>query len=302
VGVWVRSVSQSVSSLVSMDSLSNANHAPAAPPSEQYRKAVEAAGLQMEKFRTELAAERAARERAAEELAAERAARSRDADEMKKLSTFYDKFKRDRSTTFSGMYDREISPYFEELRKSAGELDPAISDRVDSLGGALQASLTSGVTDPREEDQLLVLRACASVQKHTSSELNKSLKTEKEWAQKYEGLMQKLAEQESRTKEHEGRVKEHEARAKEYETRVKEHEARVKELEAKFAASPHERLMNTATHFPPPVQIEAVASAGGNSSSSGSMERNFTSLFSLSGPTTDWRSRYPEPPPVSKPL
>jgi hypothetical protein len=239
---------------------------------EPYRKAMEAGAMQMEKFRSELAAEKAARERAAAELAAEKAARTRDAEEMKKLSSFYDKYRKDRSTTFSGMYDREISPYFEELRKSAGEIDPAISDRVASLGGTLQASLTSGVTDPHDEDQLLVLRACASVQKHTSSALEKALKTEKEWAQKYEGLMQKLNEQEAR---------------------AKEMEARAKDMEARMHKEPaQDRLMNPATHFERPVVMEAVAS--------GAADRNFSSLFSLAAPTTDWRSRFPEAPSITK--
>jgi hypothetical protein len=230
--------------------------------SEQYRKAIEAAGLQINQIRADLAAERTARERASEELTVARAEHSRDLDEMKRLGSFYEKFKKERSTQFAGMYDREISPYFEELRKKAGEIDPAIGERVTSFGGTLQASLTSGVTDPQDENQLLILRACASVQRHTSSELEKALKTEREWAQKYETLLQKLSDQEAR---------------------AKEHETRAKELELQ-ARAPDPLFSKSASHFASPVVVDAVAGRG--------VDRDFTSLFSLSGSPTDWRSRF----------
>lgn len=230
---------------------------------EKYRKAMEAMHAQMTRMKAELEAERNDLKRKLDE----------ESTRALKLQKFHDERVEERKREYNRVFD-SLTPYLsDQVGKFAVENnDKRAMDHVTSLGNSLREAVNGGVTDPAGEDQLLVLQACASLQKHTSSSLEKALKTEREWATKYEQLAQRLSEQETKLKD-----------------TVRERD----ELKVKFTTS----INNATAHFtvePPVVQVEAVASAKPTTN-----ERDFSSLFDRP-PTTDWRSLFPEPPPYFK--
>ena len=185
-----------------------------------------------------------------------------------RLQRFYETVVDDRRRKFEKIKSVEIDPYLADISK----IDAGVANNISSLESSIRDVVKDGVIDPAGENQLLVLQACASVQKHTSSSLQNALKSEREWAQKYESVTSKLTETEKKNSEI-----------------MKE----MEELKHKLSTS----INNTAAHFSntaaaAPTVVEAVA---GDQST----ERDFTTLFSRK-PTSEWRSMFPEPPPYRK--
>lgn len=237
---------------------------------EKYRKAMEAMHAQMTRMKSEIETERSTKVREVEDL---KRKLDEESGRASKLQKFHDERVEERKREYNRVFDN-LTPYLsDQVGKFAVENDDKRAmDHVTSLGNSLREAVNGGVTDPAGEDQLLVLQACASLQKHTSSSLEKALKTEREWASKYEQIFQRLTDQETKFKD-----------------AVRERD----ELKLKYTAS----INNATAHFtaePPPVQIEAVASA-----KLASGERDFSCLFDRP-PSNDWRSLFPEPAPYFK--
>lgn len=238
---------------------------------EKYRKAMDAMNLQLTRMKSELDA----RAREADELKTKREeyeeVNKKYEEENKKLKRFYDQQIAHRRDKFAHLYQDEIASFLTEV----GKTDPTVASHVTNLDSKLRDVVKDGVVDPMGEDQLVVLQACASIQKHTSSNLEKLLKSEKEWAQKYEQILNRLNEAEAKNKEAEAKNKEI-ARERD-------------EIKTKFQSS----VLNTVPTDPVP-QTQTIAAVA-----TSEPERDFTSLFSRQ-PTSEWRSLFPEPPPYRK--
>lgn len=180
-----------------------------------------------------------------------------------RLQRFYETVVDDRRRKYEKIKTNEIDPYLADISK----VDSGVANYVTSFENTIRDVVKDGVIDPAGENQLLVLQACASIQKHTSSSLQSALKSEREWASKYEGVANKLTETEKKNMDI-----------------MKE----MEELKNKLNAS----INNKEAHFSttPAAVVETVA---------GSNESDFTSLFSRK-PTTQWREMFPEPLPYRK--
>ena len=186
-----------------------------------------------------------------------------------RLQRFYETVVDDRRKKYEKIKSTEIDPYLADISK----VDTGIASHISSLDNSIRDVVKDGVIDPAGENQLVVLQACASIQKHTSSSLQNALKSEREWAQKYETVTSKLSETEKKNND-----------------MMKE----LEELKNKLNSS----INNTSTHFiqPPAIPSSNVVEAVAGDQST---ERDFTTLFARK-PTADWRSMFPEPPPYRK--
>lgn len=233
---------------------------------EKYRKAMEAMQIQLARMKNDLDI----RSKEADDLKSKHSAFE---EENKKLRTFYDQQINERRDKYTNLYQNDIATFLTEV----GKTDPNVANHVSSLDTKLRDVVRDGVIDPIGEDQIVVLQACASIQKHTSSHLDKLLKGEKEWAQKYEQLAIRLNEMESKNKDLENKHKE----------AIRERD----EIKSKF----HSSVLNSII---PEDTVTATASASAPATNTYS-ERDFSSLFARQ-PTSEWRSLFPEPQPYRK--
>lgn len=186
-------------------------------------------------------------------------------DRMKESEALLEKIKTDRIKHLQGIYQRELLPFLEGLVQNKKlEPTPELSQSLETYKGNLEEIVKKGFMKPQEEAQLHVLTSIASATKITSSELQRALTTEAEWASKYDQL---VTQKQSAEKV------------------IEELKKQLEELSKKTEVVT-KNINNVESHFKTPV-VEATAS-------SGTTTLGFGSLFSLS-PVNNWRSLYPEP-------
>lgn len=227
----------------------------------------------------------------------------------KALEKTVEQVKDEKKKVYSNIINEDIKPWMEKKREQAKD-DDELMKSIDHIDTSLNAGLDNAFMEPREKSLLRFVESVASAEKVTSSTLAGLLKTEQEWGQKYEKLMETKAEIEKQASE---KAKELEESAKLKEEMVNKLKAELEELKAtadqaqkKAEANPN----NVDGHFdgekkgdvgegtdgPPaatPVEPAAAAAPAVTATASG-VANTFDSIFDFR-PRANWRSAFTDP-------
>ena len=228
-------------------------------------------------------------------------ARERERQEyLDKLESSVNQVKEEKKVQYGRILDEDVMPYLDKLKKESASSDPKLNTAIEQMEGTLKTGLDNAFMDESENNTLRLVSAIASADKHRSSDLERLLRTEQEWGQKYEDLMKQKTEIEAAN---ELKAKELEESATLKEKMVEDLKKELEELKA-TAEKTKSNINNTEAHFEKDSKLEdnatespvtltqtpvVQATASGNKRSNG-----IDSLFDFR-PRADWYSTIPDP-------
>jgi len=218
---------------------------------------------------------------------------------LEKLEKSVKAVKEEKIETYGNILKEDVNPYFETLKTGAS--DPKLVSAVEFMQKNLENGLNNAFMDENENHTLRLVTAIASADKVRSSDLERMLKTEKQWGEKYQLL---LDEKENLKNETESKHKELEESVK---LKSEMLETLKKELDTlrTQAEKNKSNINNTDAHFdvemtekiesknPSSSLVQTVASAASIPKS------GIDSLFDFR-PRTNWRSAFPDPGPINR--
>lgn len=231
----------------------------------------------------------------------------------KALEQTVEQVKDEKKKVYGNIINEDIKPWIEKKREAAKD-DDELMKSIDHIDTSLNAGLDNAFMEPKEKSLLRFVESVASAEKVTSSTLAGLLKTEQEWGEKYEKLMETKAEIEKQASE---KAKELEESAKLKEEMVTKLKAELEELKAtadqarkKAEANPN----NVDGHFDGADKVEAVAApmeTGGSAhvppaatpvepaapavtATASSETKSFVNIFDFQ-PRSNWRSSFTDP-------
>lgn len=187
-------------------------------------------------------------------------------ERMKESESIIERIKSDRIKHLQTIYQQELVPFFNNLiqNRKIAESNPQLNGSIDTYKSNIEELVQKGFMKPQEEAQLHVLTSIASASKITSSDLQRALQTEAEWANKYDSVL---------------------TQKKDADKQIEELKKQIEDL-LKKNENAQKNINNVESHFSTPV-VEATASTT-------TQNQGFMSLFSHQ-PVPNWRTLYPEP-------
>lgn len=257
-----------------------------------------------------------------EQLEKERAERESLIKQMKEKETHtkaledtVERVKDEKKKVYTNIINEDIKPWMDKKFEAAKGDDELVSS-LDHINSSLKSGLDNAFMDNKEKSLLRFVESVASAEKVTSSTLEKLLKTEAEWGQKYEDLMKQKEEIEKQASD---KAKELEDSAALKEKMVEDLKKELEELKATAAKAQEQASANPNNvegHFDgdkkgeitdktdvapmdvtpteqqmaaPPAQVaEVTATASSNN------QGKFESIFDFR-PRANWRSSFQDP-------